>query len=741
MLNFLRNNELVESKEDAIALLNSSSVMDIAGDGTLIEARYSDGDSVKTIFALYHVSEDSKTATIYDSEAHIEPDAQINEKITNIIERLDKVDGGSSGSGTPGEPSLIDKVTNLIESVGDKNNLVTTDKTNLVNAINETFKKVGTIPVLVEAQLRLEGDYNVDQTTGEITDNKSFTPSENDKEGLVITFLSKDSSDKPQVKSVFIDFEKIFIESEVGDGLKVDTNHKINVNIDPSSETYLSVSSNGLKFTGLDAEIKNRKDADTALGERIDTETEERKNADSALDGKITTQINTLKETIEKEIKTSLGSVLVDAKLTSNKYTISQTDGTISTTSTPLPGGEVIVLSQKMPQSDGSVKYEPMVIDVEQLLLENEAGDGIKVDNHMFSVKVDPQSEKRFFSVGKDGLKFSGLLEIEEVTASSLNDLNSRIKSFESGPDSVTTQINTLKETIEKEIKTATENIDLTNYVTNETLTKNYQTTTVADGKYATKKELGNKADKTELANYLTTADAANTYQKKGDYVTNATLKNYQTTSVADNKYATKKELSDSYYNKSYIDTELVKKADKTALTNAQKELEKKINASQGSVLVDAKLTSNKYTISQEDGKIKTTSTPLPGGGEEIVLSLKMPQSDGSIKYESIAVNVEQLLLENESGKGIEINNHVFGVKIDPDSESRFFTVGDNGLKFSGLLEIEEVVAASLNDLNTRIKVFESGPDSVSRKFSELLAKNEQLEAKIATLEAKIAKP
>ena len=731
MLNFLRNNEIVESKEDAIALLNSSGVMDIAGDGTLIEARYSDGDSVKTIFALYHVSEDSKTATIYDSEAHIEPDAKINEKITNIIDRLDKVDGGSSGSGTPGEPSLIDKVTNLIESVGDKNNLVTTDKTNLVNAINETFKKVGTIPVLVEAQLRRDGDYNVDQTTGKITNNTSFTSSENDKEGLVITFLSKDSNDKPQVKSVFIDFEKIFIESEVGNGLKVDGNHKINVNIDQNSEKYLSVSSNGLKFTGLDAEIQNRKDADTALGgriddeaetrqnadnalgKRIDDEAEARQNADNALDGKIATQINTLKETIEKEIKTSLGSVLVDAKLTSNKYTISPTNGKISTTSTPLPGGEVIVLSQKMPQSDGSVKYEPMVIDVEQLLLENEAGDGIKVDNHIFSVKVDPKSEERFFSVGKDGLKFSGLLEIEEVTASSLNDLNSRIKSFESGPDSVTTQINTLKETVEKEIKTATENIDLTNYVTNETLTKNYQTATVADGKY----------------------------QPKGDYVTNAALKDYQTTSVADGKYATKKELSGSYYNKTYIDTELGKKADKTELTNAQKELEKKIKASQGSVLVDAKLTSNKYTISQTDGKIKTESTLLPEGGEEIVLSLKMPQSDGSIKYESIAVNVEQLLLENEAGDGIKVDNHVFGVKIDPKNEGRFFSVGKDGLKFSGLLEMEEVVAASLNDLNSRIKIFESGPDAVSRKFSELSAKIEQLEEKIKQLEAKIAKP
>lgn len=680
MLNFLRNNELVKSKEDAIALLNSSSVMDIAGDGTLIEARYSDGDKIKTIFALYHISGDSKTATIYDSEAHIAPDAKINEKITNIIDRLDKVDGGSSGSGTPGEPSLIDKVTNLIESVGDKNNLVTTDKTNLVNAINETFKKVGTIPVLVEAQLRRDGDYNVDQTTGTITNNASFTPSENDKEGLVITFLSKGSNDKPQVKSVFIDFEKIFIESEVGDGLKVDTNHKINVNIDDNSEKYLSVSSNGLKFTGLDAEIQNRKDADTALGERIDTETEERKTADSALDGKITTEvterkksdkeldrkidaeiknredadkeldgkittkINTLQNTIEKEIETATGSIdlsgyVKKGDLSNDYYKKSQVDDKL---------GEKVdntELTKYLTTTDAASTYQPK-------------GDYVTKDD--LGEKADKSELEKYQTISDADKKYPTKKDLSD----GYYDKNS---------------IDTKLGNIEQEIKTATENIDLTNYVTNETLTKNYQTTSVADGKYATKKEL-----------------------------------------------------SGSYYNKTYIDTELDKKADKTELTSAQEELEKKIKASQGSVLVDAKLTSNKYTISQTDGKINTTSTPLPEGGEEIVLLLKMPQSDGSVKYESIAVNVEQLLLENEAGDGIKVDNHVFGVKIDPKNEGRFLSVGKNGLKFSGLLEMEEVVAASLNDLNTRIKVFESGPESVSRKFSELLAKIEQLEAKIA---------
>lgn len=442
MLKFLRNSDIAPSKKKAIELLNSDSIKKKAGDGTLIEARYSDGDAVKTIFALYHISEDKKTATIYDSEAYIEPDTEINTKIAGLSGRLDAVDGGSGG--TTGEPSLINKVNALINNVGDKNKLATSDKESLVKAINElvdtidkTDKKIGTVPVLEKVELRREGDYDVNPTTGEITNKPSFASSDNDKEGLLMVFSSKDSNDKPQIKSVFVDFEKIFMEAEVGNGLKFDDKHKMHINVATDDETkkYLSVNSKGLKFTGLDTEIQARKDGDSELDKQIKAEAKAREDADKELDGKIkteTTNRTAADKELAKQIKaeaTARGQAdtKLGEKITAIENSIDQKIKDVTSE---------INLSDYLTTDDAKKTYQPK-------------GDYVttKVANDTYQPKgnyLTTDTAKTTYATKEE------LLDDEEVTAASLNDLNTRLKAFESGPSSVSAKINALEARIKQ---------------------------------------------------------------------------------------------------------------------------------------------------------------------------------------------------------------------------------------------------------------------------------------------------
>ena len=123
-----------------------------------------------------------------------------------------------------------------------------------------------------------------------------------------------------------------------------------------------------------------------------------------------------------------------------------------------------------------------------------------------------------------------------------------------------------------------------------------------------------------------------------------------------------------------------------------------------------------------------TDPTIIPGSGDTALCFIYY-KVDGT--YELVAVNVEDFLEESEFKDGLQVNNHVVSVKIDNDSET-FLSVNENGVKLSGvqnaidvektravnvenlisgevvtLREIiehdEEVISASLNDLNERV--------------------------------------
>ena len=117
---------------------------------------------------------------------------------------------------------------------------------------------------------------------------------------LTITFSNGDK--------VEINLADLIDENEFADGLVVD-NGIVKVLIDSTGEPYLSVSTNGIKISGVDQAIadaveaeKNRAEsAETALQAAIDAEVQRAQNAETALDNKIDQEIADRKADVDEE--------------------------------------------------------------------------------------------------------------------------------------------------------------------------------------------------------------------------------------------------------------------------------------------------------------------------------------------------------------------------------------------------------------------------------------------------------
>lgn len=117
---------------------------------------------------------------------------------------------------------------------------------------------------------------------------------------LTITFSNGDK--------VEINLADLIDENEFADGLVVD-NGVVKVLIDSTGEPYLSVSTNGIKISGVDQAIadaveaeKNRAEsAETALQAAIDAEAQRAQDAETALDNKIDQEIADRKADVDEE--------------------------------------------------------------------------------------------------------------------------------------------------------------------------------------------------------------------------------------------------------------------------------------------------------------------------------------------------------------------------------------------------------------------------------------------------------
>lgn len=105
---------------------------------------------------------------------------------------------------------------------------------------------------------------------------------------LCISYILADGT----YKLAKLDYSKFLEETEFANGLEV-TNHKVYVKIDPLSENFLSVSSTGVKITGVQNAINTAVNAEKAAREAADTEiknsiTQAGQSSTAALNAEIT---------------------------------------------------------------------------------------------------------------------------------------------------------------------------------------------------------------------------------------------------------------------------------------------------------------------------------------------------------------------------------------------------------------------------------------------------------------------
>ena len=103
--------------------------------------------------------------------------------------------------------------------------------------------------------------------------------------------------------------------------------------------------------------------------------------------------------------------------------------------------------------------------------------------------------------------------------------------------------------------------------------------------------------------------------------------------------------------------------------------------------------------------------TVVPGSGDT-ALCFIYEKSNGT--YELVAINVESFLEESEFADGLQVENHVVSVKVDPASEevvvdasgntAPVLSVGPDGVKISNIQNALDVVADELEDKIEELK-------------------------------------
>ena len=86
--------------------------------------------------------------------------------------------------------------------------------------------------------------------------------------------------------------------------------------------------------------------------------------------------------------------------------------------------------------------------------------------------------------------------------------------------------------------------------------------------------------------------------------------------------------------------------------------------------------------------------TPEDGGaGENTVIKFTYSLANGSQK--DVSVDLGKAIFESEMGNGMQVVDHKIAIKLDAANENAFLTVGENGLKLSGVQDAIDTAKAA----------------------------------------------
>ena len=192
------------------------------------------------------IAEDSKLNGLIGAEtsARTEKDTELDRKIASEVtsrQETDRKIEQEITNRTSADSTINDRINTLIES--NKLNVVDVEKvtSGLSQTIRESYKFKKADGTYIPQTIDIYKDSSLINVVLKEIDNKKY---------LVFTYVLEDGTQK----DIEVDVEELLIESEFSDGLSASSDGdvvRVKVKRDPSSDNYLSVSSDGVKISGI----------------------------------------------------------------------------------------------------------------------------------------------------------------------------------------------------------------------------------------------------------------------------------------------------------------------------------------------------------------------------------------------------------------------------------------------------------------------------------------------------------
>ena len=252
-----------------------------------------------------------------ESTARTEKDTELDGKIASEVtsrEETDRKLEQEITNRTNADSTINGRIDTLSES--NKLNVVDVEKvtSGLSQTIRESYKFKKADGTYIPQTVDIYKDSSLINVVLKEIDNKKY---------LVFTYVLEDGTQK----NIEVDVEELLIESEFSDGLSASSDGdvvRVKVKIDPSSDNYLSVSSDGVKIRGIASAFGdintsiNSLRTDVALKADktyVDNELAKKATVESlnTLSGLVSTKAST--EYVDGELAKKADKVYVDGEL------------------------------------------------------------------------------------------------------------------------------------------------------------------------------------------------------------------------------------------------------------------------------------------------------------------------------------------------------------------------------------------------------------------------------------------
>ena len=252
-----------------------------------------------------------------ESTARTEKDTELDGKIASEVtsrEETDRKLEQEITNRTNADSTINGRIDTLSES--NKLNVVDVEKvtSGLSQTIRESYKFKKADGTYIPQTVDIYKDSSLINVVLKEIDNKKY---------LVFTYVLEDGTQK----DIEVDVEELLIESEFSDGLSASSDGdvvRVKVKIDPSSDNYLSVSSDGVKISGIASAFGdintsiNSLRTDVALKADktyVDNELAKKATVESlnTLSGLVSTKAST--EYVDGELAKKADKVYVDGEL------------------------------------------------------------------------------------------------------------------------------------------------------------------------------------------------------------------------------------------------------------------------------------------------------------------------------------------------------------------------------------------------------------------------------------------